>query len=75
MQCLCNHTKCHSFTDWDIMAAFEGAATGCRFDVGPPYSVTFRFLSYFPYSHGYTYHKSFLPGREYVHYIYSGGWK
>lgn len=34
MRCLRNLTKCHSFSDWTIMAAFEGVATGRGFDVG-----------------------------------------
>lgn len=68
--------KCHSFSDLDIMAAFEGAATGCSFDVGLPYSVTFQFFHHLTPSHGYTYHKSFQLWTEYIHYdIYSGGWK
>lgn len=58
------------------MAAFEAIATGRGFDVRLPYSITFQFLTYLPPSHGYTYHKPFLPWLEYIHCdIYSGGWK
>lgn len=68
--------KSHSFTDWDIMAAFEGTATGCGFDVGLPYSVTFQIFRHLPPSRAYTYHESFQPWTECIHYdIYSGEWK
>lgn len=42
---VCNHTKCHSFSDWDITAAFEGIATGRGFDVGLSYNIIFHLSS------------------------------
>lgn len=58
------------------MAAFEGTATGGGFDVGLSYTITFQLFSHLPPSHGYTYHKPFLPWTEYIHYdIYSREWK
>lgn len=37
-------TQNTSFHDWDITAAFEGAATGHHFDVGLSYNAIFIFL-------------------------------
>jgi len=56
VQSLCNHTKCLSFTDWDVMAAFEGVALMWDLHI-----VSLQFFSHFPRSHGATYHKLLLP--------------